>query len=178
MKSRTAALAKARKTLVSDQPARKRVSKSWRPSTTLTPGLVLALRHAGGVTLLRVVRVEATRTGDDVVVATMDYKGDGVPSPTELESLADIAVGTQPRPAPDAASEAVRSRVQVLTRNHKFELDFEAAGFEVVGSVSPRDGDDTVQISDYVVWEWAAQRIASGEWFEVREDNEFWSSSE
>ena len=126
------------------------------------------------MTLLRVARVDATRNGDDVVVATLDYAGEVVPSTVELESLADIAVGTQPRRAPDAAREAATRCGQVITRNHKFEVDYEAAGFEIVGSVSPRDGDDTLQISDYYVWEWAAKLIANGEWFAVREDNEFW----
>jgi hypothetical protein len=131
---RRAVLEKARAQLTGPQPPRKRLRPPKRTSSGLAAGDVLALRLPRRVVLLRVVRVRTHRKGETPVLEEMDYVGTDVPFRDVIETLDGKA--TDP---------IAQDPLSGDTRFFAFPMqgiDWQAAGFEKVQSISPRTGDN------------------------------------
>jgi ribosomal 50S subunit-recycling heat shock protein len=146
-------LDKARAQLTRVQPARKRLRPPPRPSCGLSAGDILALRLPNSVVLFRVVQIKSHRRGETPYLERLDFNGSDVPSPRELEQLE--ATGKDPIDMIHASSGEVR--FSAFTASDK--IGWKEAGFEKVGTIAPRPGDDQANFPGYgVAWSALVER--------------------
>lgn len=142
---REAALAKLRDQLVGPQPARKTVRRPWRHVTDLAPGTVLAwTAPSGELALFRVVRINDHRVAASPILERLDWSGRKLPAGWRLRRL-------RPRIRERHMGPATVD-VSVVSRFRKKDADWRDIGLEVVGSLSPRAGDATVQPVFHTAW--------------------------
>jgi hypothetical protein len=149
-------LAKARDQLLGPQPARKRLRRPKREETDLHQGDVLAYWVDGRPVLLRVKRLNERRTFVLPVMRLLDYDGTDLPTVEVMDGLPD------------------RSPLGLLGPNvfghsaTKRRDEYLDAGFEIVGRISARDGDDNPDDHGGLGGVWAS--LASAIEREVRLD--------
>lgn len=163
--SRTAALAKARATLETQQRSRTRIPRRFREQTTLRPGDVLALEHHGGHTLLRVIGLTDDRDGVSPIVRTLAWKGPDLPSRFRLRRLRDEVILTVTLVGASGARRVVPSATTVMRENSRFP-DFMDEGFRVIGRVPPRRRDAETPASGVADWTYTARSLRDGSWWE------------
>jgi hypothetical protein len=99
-------------------------------------------------------------SGNSTIVVAVDFDGDQIPGPAVLDTLPDrIEPAQRFDGLPWSAS---RFHVQVLRR-----VDYEAAGFQRVGTIEQRKGDDTVSARAYTNWQglaWQMEFELTGQW--------------
>jgi hypothetical protein len=150
---RRAMLEKARSQLTGEQPPRKRLRPPKRISSGLAAGDVLALAAPRGVALLRVVRVHSHRLGETPVLEELDLAGTEVPSRDALERLGPKL--TEPVTLVDPLSPDLRFVAFVMQR-----IDWQAAGFRKVETISARAGDEQAPVPSVgISWAVLAERL-------------------
>jgi hypothetical protein len=149
---RRAMLEKARAQLTGQQPLRRRLRPPKRISSGLAAGDVLALALPRRVTLVRVVRVRSHRLGETPVLEELDVEGTEVPSRDALERLGPKV--TDPVALVDPLAPDKRFFAFVMQR-----IDWQAAGFRKVQTISARAGDDQAPLpSAGISWAQLAER--------------------
>jgi hypothetical protein len=149
---RRIALERVRAQLTGPQPTRRRVRPPRRQSCGLIAGDVLALRLPRHTPLLRVVRVRSHRLGETPVLEELDFDGLEVPT---AEGLARLG----PRTADPITVMHVLSSETRLFAFVMAHVDWQRAGFEKVGSIAPRPGDDEATLpSSGIAWGELAER--------------------
>jgi hypothetical protein len=127
-------LAKVREQLTGPQPARRLLKRPTRLSCGLTAGDVLALDLSGGPALLRVVRVNAYRVGEDPILEELDFNGTTLPAVAVLEQL----------PA------KINAPISMLCLDARFfalgHSGWKEAGFRKVGTILERPGDSAAPV--------------------------------
>jgi hypothetical protein len=146
---RRAVLEKARTQLSGPQPARKRLRRPKRRLSGLAPGDVLAFSLPNRIALLRVVRVRQHRLGETPVLEELDFDGMEVPSRDVLELL---AAKTKDTIAWESEFSPDRRIFAFIAADR---IDWQAAGFEKVETISARAGDDEAPLPGQGV-SWAA----------------------
>jgi hypothetical protein len=149
LSKRRAVLEKARAQLTGPQPARKRLRRAKPALSGLSAGEVLAFPLPRRVELLRVVRVRQHRLGETPVLEELDFGGTEVPSSEVLELL---AAKTKDTIAWDDAFSPDR-RIHAFVAADR--VDWQAAGFEKVATISARAGDDDAPMPSHGI-SWAA----------------------
>lgn len=148
---RTAALQKLRGQLLGPQPQRKPVRRPWRHVTGLKQGDVLRYAgDAGSSVLLRVARIEDSRLGAAPILQVLDWRRPDVPAGWRLRRL---------KPLPQARGHAPATSYHVA-RHRKKDPDWADVGLTLVGSTSPRTGDDQAQARSYTTWSPLPQVLA------------------
>jgi hypothetical protein len=132
---RAAALARAREQLSGEQPQPRRLRPPKTYPSSLQPGQVLARTGtAGTIALLRVVCIETDRWSTGPVLKVLDYDGNHVPRPGRLRKLPD-----RPQPYKHTIK---RPPWNITTfyaiRVRASDLDFQDAGFSIVGDIPVR----------------------------------------
>lgn len=90
VRRRAAALEKVRAQIEGLQPARRHVRRRRRPTSSLSPGEVLAYRaRSGRVYLMRVVALTDVRDHIQPAIRFLDYAGSEIPDPSVIGSLRD-----------------------------------------------------------------------------------------
>jgi hypothetical protein len=149
---RRGTLEKARAQLLGPQPPRRRLRAPKRISSGLAGGDVLALALPRRIVLLRVVRVRAHRLGETPILEELEFDGTEVPSPEVLERLG--AKVTDPIALMHVLSQDTRIFAFVMQR-----VDWQAAGFQKVATISTRDGDEKAAVpSSGISWTALAER--------------------
>ena len=149
---RRGTLEKARAQLLGPQPPRRRLRAPKRISSGLAGGDVLALALPRRIVLLRVVRVRAHRLGETPILEELEFDGTEVPSPEVLERLG--AKVTDPIALMHVLSLDTRIFAFVMQR-----VDWQAAGFQKVATISTRDGDEKAAVpSSGISWTALAER--------------------
>ena len=149
---RRGTLEKARAQLLGPQPPRRRLRAPKRISSGLAGGDVLALALPRRIVLLRVVRIRAHRLGETPILEELDFDGTEVPSPEVLERLG--AKVTDPIALMHVLSQDTRIFAFVMQR-----VDWQAAGFQKVATISTRDGDEKAAVpSSGISWTALAER--------------------
>ena len=149
---RRGTLERARAQLLGPQPPRRRLRAPKRISSGLAGGDVLALALPRRIVLLRVVRVRAHRLGETPILEELEFDGTEVPSPEVLERLG--AKVTDPIALMHVLSQDTRIFAFVMQR-----VDWQAAGFQKVATISTRDGDEKAAVpSSGISWTALAER--------------------
>ena len=149
---RRATLEKVRAQITGQQPLRKRVRPPKRVSSGLVAGDVFAYEIPPRVALLRVVRVRSHRLGETPVLEELDFDGTDVPAREALEHL-----------GPNVKTPI--TFMHVLSADTRFfafvnqRIDWQAAGFRKVQTISVRDGDEVAAMPSVgMSWEELAGR--------------------
>jgi hypothetical protein len=147
-------LQKVHDQLTGPQPARKVVRPPRRPATDLRAGEVLGYRgRTGGGSgfrwvLLRVACIDAQRHSIAPVLVAMDYDGEAVPPPEQIDRLADrpaTPFRLDGSPLPAWSSTAWRVTVHG-------KVDHAQAGFHRLGATMARAGDASYTPTAYTSW--------------------------
>jgi hypothetical protein len=115
----------------------------------LSPGNVLAFSLPHRVELLRVVRLRQHRLGETPVLEELDFRGAEVPSRDALDLLAaktSDTIAWESDFSPDR-------RIFAFVAADR--IDWQAAGFQKVDTISARPGDDEAPLPGQGV-SWAA----------------------
>jgi hypothetical protein len=149
---RRAVLDKARAQLTGPQPARKKLRPPKRVLSGVAAGDILAFALPKRTALLRVVRVRSHRLGEAPVLEELDYDGKDVPSREAIERLT-------PRLEDPIAFVHALSPDTRLFAYIANGVDWEAAGFQKVETVSARAGDDQAPLPGFgISWGELAER--------------------
>jgi hypothetical protein len=146
---RRAVLEKARAQLTGPQPARKRLRRRKPVLSGLAAGEVLAFSLPRRVALLRVVRVRQHRLGETPVLEELDFDGAEVPPRDVLEVLAAKTKDTIAWEDPFSPDRRLSAFVAAD------RIDWQAAGFQKVDTISARAGDEEAPLPSQGV-SWAA----------------------
>lgn len=150
---RRTALAKVRAQLVGPQPARRTLRPPRRHVTGLRAGEVLAYRGSNDqLALLRVVRIDDSRTAVAPILVVVDFAGDQLPEPALLDMLPD-------RVEPHRRFDGLPWSTTVFYVQVMRHIDHKAAGFRRVATVTPRVGDDSLFARSYTNWNALARHI-------------------
>lgn len=152
-RKRTAALAKLRAQLVGEQPPRRHLRAPKQKQTGLEVGDVLALRHRDLAILVRVVTLDQDRSFLSPVLGVLDRFGPDVPPIDELEAIPD-------RPRDETAPPLEQHRslgayVVVIPSKERWTDH----GFELVGRVPSRPGDEHIPYDIFAGWSGLAARL-------------------
>jgi len=144
---RKAVLEKVKVQIVGPQPPRKKLRRPRRHVTDLVPGDVLSFRVEGRCALLRVARLHESRIAVAPILVVLDFEGTEPPLSKDLSTLADRPEGSPRLLDPPPPWYRTRFHVQVLDKN-----DYRDTGFERVGRVEARPGDESVPARAYTHW--------------------------
>ncbi len=152
---RTAALAKLRTQLVGAQPAPRRVRRPKQVTTALSVGDVLALRSVESTRLVRIAAMIEDRRVQSPLISVLDYAEAEPPPPDQLESVKDR----------ESSPTAPKWRHGVWDYTYKVIVPargdtWQSAGFEVVGHLQARPGDDRLPRPLFGGWASLARALA------------------
>ena len=147
---RHAALDKVRAQLLGPQPPRRRLRPPKGDETDLVAGTVLAYHSGNGrVALLRVARIDTDRYSVAPILRAIQFSGTTIPSAEPMAALADRPEVDQAlrwqSPSPPWSSVRFRPTAHNKT-------DYAGAGFEVVGQLGERPGDDDMRAQSFMEW--------------------------
>ena len=139
---RRAAVEKVRQQLVGPQPARKRLRPPKKHYTNLERGDLFVYRSGVVYVALRVARIKSNRSGESPILVVLDYE-DPV-KPTINSDLPDRVRGRWNRPGGTAGpwADVIFQPVFPSLEDLQALTDL---GFEKIGTLPPRPGDDEIK---------------------------------
>jgi len=152
---RKAVLEKIRIQITGRQPPRRKLRKPKGQVTDLVPGDVILLRAANRCALLRVARLHQSRIGVIPVLVALDFEGTEPPPPEELRTLPDRPE-RKPKLLEPRPWDHIRFSVQSFQK-----IDYRNAGFERLGRIESRAGDESVPVNIYTHWSGLAVTLKS-----------------
>ena len=132
----------------------------------------MAIQHGGRHTLLRVARIEQDRSGRAPVVATLKWSASFLPPFWSLRWIPDPSIAVVKSVQRDGRRTKQWPAGSLVTLAPGRSGDFADAGFELIGKVPRRRGDEQMHWTQLCQWPVAADMIKNGDWFTPRTMNQ------